>query len=329
MSERASVFQTVQIGVEAALSPGTEVDANKKLPSVAFEIGPAVDIKTYRGAGYKYAAIAAMNREWVEASISGPATYNEIVYLLSSALDAAVIVDNTGTTGQATWTFTPDPDAEDAPKTFTIEQGGAGRAHLFTGAIVTGLGVKFSGDGVEIDGTVLGKALQDGITMTAGATEVALIPLMAPQVKVYLDATWAALGGTQLTRVLSVEWNISDRFGPVWALTGTTDYAATVETAPNLEIKMMVEADAAGMALLTAMRAGTTKFLRIEATGATISAGPAKYKATFDTAVKVTDVEPFSDEDGVYAIEWTFNGFLDTTSGKVTEVAIVNTLGAL
>lgn len=327
MAERASVFQTVQIGVESA--PGTEVNATKKLPAVMFEVGVEADIKTYRGAGYKYASVAALNKEWVSASISGPATYNELPYLLSSVLDTATLVDNTGTTGQATWTFSPDPAAADAPKTFTIEQGGGGRAHQFTGALVTGLGVKFDRDGVEIDGSVLGKALEDGITMTAAPTEIPLIPLTAPQVQVYLDNTWATLGTTALTRVLSAEWNISDRYGPVWALTGTTDYAATVETVPSLELKMMIEADAAGMALLTAMRAGTTKFLRIEATGATISAGPAKYKATFDTAVKVTDVEAFSDEDGVYAIEWTFGGFLDTTSGKATEVKLINTLGAL
>jgi len=326
MAERATVFQTVQIGVESAY--GTKVNATKKLPTVMFEIGPEVDIKSYRGAGYKYPAVAAMNKEHTVATISGPATYNEIVYLLSSVLDAATVTDNTGTTGEATWVFAPDPDGEDAPKSYTIEQGGAGRAHLFTGGIVTGLGIKFDREGVEIDGEMFGKALQDGITMTTLPTELALVPMTATQVQVYLDSTWATLGTTALTRVLSAEWNISDRYGPVWTLSGTTDFVATVETVPTLELKLMVEADAAGMGLLTAMRANTLKFLRIEAVGETI-AGAVKYKATFDTAVRVTAVEPFSDEDGVYAIEWTFEGFLDPTSSKVTEVKVINTVGSL
>jgi len=326
MTERASVFQTVQIGVETEY--GGEVDADVKLPAVGFEVGAETEIKTYRGAGYKHPSVAALTKEWVSVAISGPITYNEIVYLLSSVLDAAGIVDNTGTTGEATWTFAPDPDGADAPESFTIEQGGGGRAHLMTGALVTGLTMSFNQDGVELGGNVTAKALEDGITMTATPTELDLVPVTRPQIAVTLDDTWATLGTTPLTRVLSAEWGITDRYRPMWAFTGDADFAATVETVPTLEVKLMVEADAAGMALLTTMRGNSTKFLRIEATGPVID-GAITYKLTIDTAVKVIDVEPFSDEDGVYAIEWTFQGFLDTTSGKVTEVVVVNEVGSL
>lgn len=88
------------------------------------------------------------------------------------------------------------------------------------------------------------------------------------------------------------------------------------------------QADAAGMALLTNMRAGSTKFMRIKATGAQI-AGAEYYDLQIDTACKVTDVSPFEDSDGVFAIEWTMNGFYDATWTKTTEIAVVNTLATL
>ena len=40
-------------------------------------------------------------------------------------------------------------------------------------------------------------------------------------------------------------------------------------------------------------------------------------------------MERFSDEDGIYAIEWTMQGVLDPTTNKVTEVKVVNTVGSL
>jgi hypothetical protein len=326
MAERASVFQTVQIGVESGY--GTKVAADVKLPSIAFEMGPESEIQTYRGAGYKYPSVAALTKEWASASFSGPITYNEIVYLLASVLDYAAPTDNTGTSGEATWTFTPDPDAADAPKSYTIEQGGAGRAHLVTGALVTGLTLTFNQDGAELGGDLIAKALDDGITMTASPDELDLVPVTRPQTLVTLDDTWAGLGTTELTRVLSVEWGITDRYGPVWVLNGEVDFEATVETVPTLEVKLLVEADAQGMGLLTTMRANSTKFLRIEAIGPVIS-GIITHKLTIDTAVKVTDVERFSDEDGIYAIEWTMQGVLDPTTSKVTEVKVVNTVGSL
>ena len=328
MTERATVFETVQIGVEAGGTPGTAVNCDVKLPSIMFDIGVTPEIKTYRGSGYKHPSVSALNNEWVEATLSGPVTYNEIVYLFSSVLDVAAITDNTLTTGEGTWVFTPDPDGPDAPATFTVEQGSSVRVHEFSHGLVTALGLKFSGDGVELDGTMIGEALTDASALTASPTQLALVPVTRPQVKFYLDATWAALGTTALTRVFSAEWNLSDRHGPVWALDGTSSYAATVETVPTLEVKLLLEADAVGMGLLTNMRANTSRFLRIEAIGPVID-GIIFHKMTIDTALKVTNVDKFSDEDGVYAIEWTFEAFLDPTGGDVYDVTVINTVGSL
>jgi len=323
MPDRASIFQVVQVGVET--TPGTSVAASKRLQSMTIEPGPKVDIKTYRASGSKFSSIAALGKEWTEATIGGGLTYSEIVYPLSSIVGAAT---PTGTTAK-TWVFAPSTSAPDTAKTFTVEQGSSVRAHKYTYGLFTALGMKFSRDACEIDGSMLGSAMTDGITMTSSPTYVELVPVLPTQVSIYLADTAAGLdSATALGRAMSAEWNLSDRFGPVWVLNGSTTWAGFVETEPSLDVKLMVEADAEGMALLSTMRAGSTKFVRILAVGAEISTG-VNYTLKIDTACKVTDVDPFSDEDGVFAIGWNMKAFHDSTWGKATQITVINQVASL
>ena len=264
MAERASIFSTAQIAVES--TPGTNPAASfKQLSALMIEPGPKVEIESYRASGQKFPTVAALNKEWTESKLGGPITYSELQYLLSSLVSYAV---PTGATLAKTWTFEPGLTSASTVKTFTVEQGDATRAHSFTYGVVKDLTLKFGRDGCDLDGTMIGRALTDGITKTAGATVVAPQVVMPTQVIVKLADTFAGLSGASaLTRVISTQWSMSDRFGPVWALDGQTYWAASVETEPKVEVKLKLQADAAGMALLTNMRAGSTKFMRIEATG--------------------------------------------------------------
>jgi hypothetical protein len=327
MPERASIFQVVQVGVES--TPGTAVTATKKLTGLQIEPGVQAEIKRYRPTGYKFGTVAALTKEWTEASIRGPLTYTEIVYLLSSLMGTATPVNGSPTAAKI-WTFNVDSDGADTPKTFTVEQGSAERAHRFAYGLVTGLTLSFNNDGAEVSGSMIGKALQDGFTLTGGATEVALAPVTRPQVIVKLADTMAGLGAAAaLSRVVSAEWTLENRFAPVWVLNGASDWPAHVEVEPTGSAKLMLEADAEGMGLLTTMRANAMKFMRIQATGAQIGVGPATYSVQVDCAVKVTEVSPFSDQDGIFAIEWGLELQHDATAGYATRVTVVNELAAL
>jgi hypothetical protein len=86
----------------------------------------------------------------------------------------------------------------------------------------------------------------------------------------------------------------------------------------------MMQGDAFARALFTDMRAGTTKWLRMIAVGPQIGSSGQYYTLQFDVPVKITDVSPFSDEDGVYACEFTSQMFHDGTWGKALEVTVIN-----
>lgn len=329
MAERATLTQGVQLGVES--SPGTSVSANKKLQSTSIETTIKTDISNFRPMGIKYSTTEILGKEWSEFKISGMGSYQDTSYLLASCL-AYAAPTQISTSGAYTWVYAPSSTAVDTVKTYTVEQGSSVRAHKLTNALITEIEYDFSRKGVDVKGSGLGQKITDGITMTSSPTTVAEKPILPTDVDIYLDSTSAGLGTTKLTRAVKCNVKVSDRFGPVWVLnSANTSFVSTIETEPKAEIKLMVEADSEGMGLLTQMRGTTTQYLRVACTSADNAGntGTNKYSLQWDSAVKVKDVSDFSDEDGIYAVEWTFDIVHDATWGKAFTVTGVNSISAL
>lgn len=326
MPERSSISQISQWGVET--TPGTAVAANKLLQALMVAGGVKQTMQTFRGSGAKYPVVAAQGKEWFEAALSGPLVYNDVVYPLSSVLAGATPVQQGGSAAYQ-WDFNPSSSTEDTVKTFTIEQGSAVRAHKLAHAIVNEFGVAINRETVDVSGRLFGRAITDAITLTASPTAVPIVPVLPVQFSGYLDATSAGLGTTKLTRLLAAEYSITNRFNPLWAVDAAqSSFVTWVETEPTAQIRILLEADAAGMARLPNMRAGTTEFVRLEAIGAII-ASTFPYTFRIDAAVKWTEIEDFSDEDGVYAVRYTGTIVHDGTYGKSHSVRVINTLTAL
>ncbi len=329
MAERTTITQVSQLGVET--TPGTGVAANKLLQVLSIEPAIKADVKTFRPLGAKYATIAALGKEWVEAKIKGDvACYNHLAYLLSSVLAYAAPAQQ-GATAAYLWTFTPAQSAEDTIKTFTVEQGSAVQAGKFTYGIVKDFGLKFDREKIECSGAMLGQAYQDGISLTGSPTAIAVQPILPTTLDVYLDTTSAGIGSTKLTRNFSGEFSIGDRFAPIWPInSAVSGFAATVETAPKAQLKLLVEADSTGMGPLTAMRNGDKRYIRLKAIGPLI-ASTYYYTLQLDLCGVVSDVGEFGDTDGVYAIEWTFDITYDSawSGGRAMQVLLTNILTAL
>ena len=164
-------------------------------------------------------------------------------------------------------------------------------------------------------------------TVTTPATQptgIALHPVLPTQVNVYLDPTAAALGTTQLHRILSVDFKISNRYGPVWVLDSTqSSYVNLVELVPTCEMVIKAEVDNEGMAFLSDLRTGTSEFIRVQGVGV------GNDKLQLDFAGKVKQAGKFSDEEGVYAAEWTISNIYDTTYAKSMNVTLINDIAAL
>jgi hypothetical protein len=335
VAERSSISQSVQIGVES--TPGTSVAATKRLQSIGFKLGPKVESSTVLPIGQKYPSLVIVGKEWSEADLSGMPVYTELPYIFSSLMSTATSVVETMDaaihTGGFTWTFDSLTFGDDTPKTYTLEQGSSARAHKVTNGIITAFSLDWSRTETKIGGTLLATALTDGITMTGSPTALTQIPVRPSHWSIYLDTSAALLGTTKLTRALKGSVKVSDRFGPLWVVdSAQQSFVNTVEIEPKLEFTVMQMADAAGMANLTAMRAGGYKFMRLLATGPNIyTNGGVIVNHTFqiDMCGQIGDIEPFEDADGVYAITWDFKATNDATWGKAWQVKVCTTTSVL
>lgn len=329
MTERATTFQTVQVGLES--TPGTAVAAGKLLQASDVALHIKNRGTAFRPAGQKFTTVVAPGAEWSEGKWAMPVvTYDEIVYWLSASHKKVTATSDTST-GKL-WTIAPAYNDADTIASYTVEIGSSVRAHEAAYVIAPTFGMKWSRrDGVSAEGTLLGNALSDGITMTSTPTALAVVPVTGPQTSVYLADTMAGLdAASALTRALAVEYSMGDRFAALWPLRAAdTNWVAHVETPPKCTMKLVAEADAAGMALLTQMRAGSSKYIRVQSVGATIESGKT-YLLQVDACLKFAeDPDEFRDEDGVYAIGWNGEVCYDSTAGYAVQWKVRNTTAAL
>lgn len=335
MTERATVTEVTQIGAETV--PGTLVATTKKLRAASISLNVDASMDTFTPEGIKFPTLTTELTEMASGDIEGRGTFNEMLYLLNGAIKSvsagAQILDTAIPTGMYPWTFVPASDTEDTVKTFTVERGGAYRANRAGYVVINELGLSFKRDGaVELSGSVFGKAIEDGITLTAGNTELTPVPIAITGVDVYMDATSGALGTTKLARLKSADLKVGPRFNPLWVIDSSqSSYVAHVEGEFPLTFDVTLEADAQGMGVLPLLRAGTTRFVRLKATGPAGYVGgvTVNHSLIWDMCLKVTDPGDFDDDDGLRTIDWGFKAHHDATWGKAMSLVVTTNVATL
>lgn len=349
MAERSALTQVVQLAAES--SPGTEnttADEFVELSSVGIEPSPSVEMDRFRPMGQKYQAFTALGKETVSANVSGRATYTELVYPLSSIVATPTPATVAGGSTATSWVFESDANDADTYTTYTVKHGDSNFYDDFLHGLFTELSFSFTRNSVDLSGSLMGKAMDTSATsgtaaaLSGSASKLSLIPVLPTQVSVYLDDVSGTIGTTKLSRVLSADWSLGSRFSPVWpidAALGTT-FAAMIESEPDLTASLSMMADDDGMELLHDLRDGDRKLLRIEATGAQIDAGATAaedkvLRLTIDTCVEFVDSGGFNDNDGVYTVDWSMIGVVDTASkigtanGLPFSIEVINELTSL
>lgn len=170
MAERAMVFETAYLGVEA--TPNTPVQATKKLGSLSFTVTPTPEVKTFTAKGYKFPTASVLIKEWTAIKVDGIGTYDEMVYPLASVLTTPVITTPGGGTLSRDWVFSMSDTAPDSQKTFSMQFGTDSiRAGDVNNVIFTELGFTFSRkDFVKLSGSGIGQAYQDDKTRWLSVT---------------------------------------------------------------------------------------------------------------------------------------------------------------
>jgi len=321
MPENATVFNLTQVGAEGAA--GTWATAGTVTPAFSWTLNPAATVQEFRPAGYKFNTETAIGKDWSELSVEGNACYNCLPYILSGVMGTATI-----TAGAITnWAFAPSSTAADTDKTFTVENNGGGVRNVAAGyGRLTGWGYSIDREAFSVTASGFAQRLVEGSTATASTKAVTLVPILPSQVAVFMDNSAATLGTTRLTRVLSLEFEQSDKAAPLWTVNdAVTSYAADVEQPPTAQLRIVAEYDSVSGTIWTgSLRNGDRKFVRVQGSGAVI-AGGTSYLFQHDMALEAADAFTFGDSDGVKTIEMVFGLTHDATWGYAQKATLKNT----
>lgn len=168
MSERATIHQSQQVGVET--TTGVAVPANRRFSSVAVNVNPSIEGEAFKPAGSKHATKTVLDKEQANVSVEGVPAYDEIAYLLAMVYGNHTVEDN----GDGTYThrFSSRSRGADELLSLTVEQGDAAtRAHRSAGVSLADLTFEWNrgGNTRSVSGSGFGKAIEDDIRMTGNA----------------------------------------------------------------------------------------------------------------------------------------------------------------
>lgn len=328
----STVFRDIRIGVES--TPGTPVTCPIAVPALGIVLATAGgEGEPFRPAGQKHTSfVTPGGDEHTTLSLNGKLCYNTLSYILGSLAYAA---PSTVTSGVYKWTFRPLTAAADTYKTYTIQEGsGAATGGQVPFGLFTGFGADFKRGQIELSGGGIAGLVTDGQALTTVTKTVTPVPVKGDDVWVYLADSQAALGtATALTDISNVEIHYNDKYGPWWALNGSTDiYQDIVEMAPDAGGKLMVLYSATGYGYRTTMRAGSTKWLRIKATGPVIT-GTYTYGLQIDAPIQFTTPGDREDDNGAYALGFNFacihNDTVDGSNPGALYVVVTNSIATL
>ena len=327
MPDRFTVQEVVELGIETV--PGTPVPSTVKLGGLVVEIDTALEVDRIAPSGNLFDTIAAPRQEWATGSLSGYPTYPELVYVFTNVFGASVTTTPSGAVTTRRYFWKPSSSVPWTPRTWTVRRGMVGNtAELASYAMMTGVGMSFSATAQpEVSGDLFARALDYTATVGAsGLTTQALVPILPQQVCVYADPTFAAIGTTRLTRDFTAAWEIGGLFGQFWPLDCTVpSFGGHAPLKPDTStLTLQLGNDAQGRAFVANMRDGTTQYVRIEATGPQIDAGPPAYshRLRMDFAAKVVDAPSRGDADGLSTLEWSMGLFDDPSFGGALSITL-------
>jgi hypothetical protein len=333
MPDRYLVQEICEIGIES--TPGTAVASDVKLAGLVIELDTALELDRIAPSGNLFDTIAAPRQEHATGSLSGFPLYTELPYVFSNIFGAATITTPTGAVQARQWAWAPSSSTPWTPITWTIRRGMVGNtAESAAYGLLSGVMMSFSRTATpEIGGELFARALDYAATVGAtGLTALDVVPILPTQVCVYLDDTAAELGDTKLTRDFLASFELSELFGPFWPLDcENLSFGGHAPLKPEAIATLQLGNDTQGRELVTAMRAGASRFMRIEATGPVIDTGPPahSHRLRIDAALKVVEAPVRGDSDGLSTLEWGFGIFDDPDFGGALRISVVTNLAAL
>lgn len=283
-------FARGQLGVEA--TPGTAVAATRVLHFETFDVDG--EYMMFAEPDEELNSLALVHRSTpigidpIGISISGELTFEEIVYWLQGALKGGVAPTQPDPAADL-YTFAPSYTALNGLKTFTLEYGDNEQEYEYPYCCVQDISIDFAADAVATCDVSLVGQRKVASTFTGALAATAVNSAVGAKAQLYMDTTWAGIGGTQFESGALLDGSVTIRSGLQIAkrADGNLYFTKAVEGKRRIvEAEFTFEHDTASKALQALYEANTSRFFELRFVGPTIT-------GAFDHFIKLQWSGPF------------------------------------
>lgn len=330
----ASQFNYVQYGKET--TRGTAVAATKRWPGTWTKL-PIDKKKTkveemmdVRAASRRTRVDSVLVRD---SLVSPNATFQQLPALFGCGLKGGVTAaEVTASQADYLWALSPGmTSSSNAPDSLTIEKGNTEDGEMRETEFCMFDKIKISGsldqeggeNPVSVEANYFGRQLSD-TTKTASIAQPSGTFMNALKARLYIDTSWAGVGGTELTNLLrSFDIEILTGLSPDYT-GGANEYFNTfIESIIGVMGTFTIKGGSSAWSIFDAARSAGLIVARLAITGPVIGSGT-PHSLKIDFSGDYMDVSPLdSDNRGQQDATFSIDGLYDTTGAKLLQVNVV------
>jgi len=324
------VFQSARAALESTRGTGLTPTRLIYAEEMAFEQDVATIKPDEHRASYNPNYSASAGPEKNAITMSGRISYDDLIWWANLFVKA--VASGTGAGADKTWTFLPTATSDDV-KTATIQLGytdtigtAPGIEQQFCMGETLTLHFEKNDDGaVTFDARLLGGEALTQITAFTGALSDRVVTLASCNGTVLFADQASAIGSTQDTTFVSLDWRLN--LGPVqfYTLNGTTGPTAVYRPDYRRWEATLVRQFTSDL-YWDDYGDKTVQKVRCRTTGPVL--GSSNYKIDLDLYGVVTNRRE-TDIDGVITEELTLGQIYDTTATADHQLVIVNATAAI
>lgn len=169
MPERATVTQVTDIGIET--TENTAVATLTRLTRTEISIEPNMTFDVLRRMGYRFASDSIVGRKWSALAVRGKPAYDELAWFFNLLIDTPTASTPGGATNARQRVYTPSSVRENLPSTFTARQGDTYRAMQVAGSFLTGFGINWDADKVDLSGAGMARKMTDDVQLSTNEVQ--------------------------------------------------------------------------------------------------------------------------------------------------------------
>lgn len=329
-------FNQVQYGKES--TRGTPVAATRlwigQMPAVKTDRKPVFPQEHFGVRASEFRSVIHQYL-YINSLASEHGAFQHLPFLFGCGVKGGVTATET-TGGQAdyAWAFTPSLTAANSPDAATLRMGDDAQAWIseycmferirISGQVAQGA----DASPVNVEADFFGRQLAT-TTFTAGQSGPSLEPLNAKLARLYIDTTWAGVGGTELANLLrTFDIEILTGVHPKFEGSASKTFNSHGEGIISVMGTFGIEGGSTAAAKLALQQAGTFQVARLEINGGQIGSG-VNHQLRVDFGGAFEDVTPISGADrGDNLATFVLHDYYDYTAAKKLQLSVITNINA-